>query len=345
MENENKKQEEQYPAVSLIEKNGGSRVLIECPEVNLEVNYSSERGNYADVKAKLIKYGKKLPRGKHVAALIEAGLNVSNYSDNVQKYLEPVKDKLREGLWIYSNLLQSSKGVYVYDDLYELEESELVKKLEEGDKSVRFVPNGYKSGAQNAEEFEKNPLAQAIFGEEGAKRIAKVSKQYSSGYDKNLRLDLGDKNSQIGLRLSSDPENIVVEGSGISNLPDKEIENMEKEIENIKNGMENPRKLIRPDIWDKIVEENKDAWYRAKASGDHGFNAQYQDPNYDLPLAQGIAESAARYWGYKLYSRKIYPWIMVSAHAYSVGDSSEDKDSEEYKLCNSGQLLSLDDFM
>ena len=98
-------------------------------------------------------------------------------------------------LWGFNGILSSpkSKGAFIQDrpsiknGKIIMDESELESKLgsnEENrvvysnDKTIRFVPFGYKLGAQKASELEKNPFVIALAGEEGAEKLAKVSKNY-----------------------------------------------------------------------------------------------------------------------------------------------------------------------
>ena len=54
----------------------------------------------------------------------------------------------------------------------------LIKRLEENDSDVKFVPFGYKTGKQSYRELAKNPYIIARYGEEGADKIAEIASKY-----------------------------------------------------------------------------------------------------------------------------------------------------------------------
>ena len=56
-----------------------------------------------------------------------------------------------------------------------MKRNDLVKRLEGGDKTVRFVPFGYKIEEQSARDLARNKLVIGLAGEEGAEKLAKVA--------------------------------------------------------------------------------------------------------------------------------------------------------------------------
>ena len=145
-------------------------------------------GTYAGVAQEIINAGLALPRGPETASLVGAAFN-----DLSNRYFKEIKQLMdNRWLWVFTrNLCVPQKGVYLYDlcvpqkEVYfhdrtdNLDESELVKRLEAEDKSVRFVPFGFKVGEQTALDLAKNSYVVALFGEEGAEKLAKASEKYS----------------------------------------------------------------------------------------------------------------------------------------------------------------------
>ena len=78
------------------------------------------------------------------------------------------------------------KGVYVVDHppiirgKMSLEESALLRRLENNDHTVRFVPFGYKLGEMTPSKFAKHSLIQAVVGEEGAENLAAVAGTFAA---------------------------------------------------------------------------------------------------------------------------------------------------------------------
>ena len=60
----------------------------------------------------------------------------------------------------------------------QMNKSSLIKRLQEGDGSVKFVPFGFKIREQTWQELEKNPYIQARYGEEGASKIAQIASKH-----------------------------------------------------------------------------------------------------------------------------------------------------------------------
>ena len=73
------------------------------------------------------------------------------------------------------------KGAYIQDDpqirngMPFMDESELVRKLEANDPSVRFVPFGFKVEEMTPTHLAENKYVQALVGEEGAEKLAEMA--------------------------------------------------------------------------------------------------------------------------------------------------------------------------
>lgn len=132
-------------------------------------------GSYVNVAKEISEEGLVLPRGPETASLVGAAFDSLNnrYSKEIKQIMD------RRWFWIFTrNLYIPRTGVYLYDEIDELNESELIHRLGAGDKSVRLVPFGFKIGKQKCLEFAKNDFIVALFGEEGAEKLAKASEKY-----------------------------------------------------------------------------------------------------------------------------------------------------------------------
>ena len=76
------------------------------------------------------------------------------------------------------------KGAYVQDNpqikdgMPFMVESELVKKLEDNDPTVRHAPFGFKTRAMTPIQLARNPYVIALAGEEGAEKLAQVANKH-----------------------------------------------------------------------------------------------------------------------------------------------------------------------
>ncbi len=132
---------------------------------------------YFNVRDSILKDGLSLPTMAETASLLHAAYN----SDD--KYSSEIKQLMKDRfLWSFDKNLYTPKGVYIYPEAIsnskDLEESELVKKLETGDKSIRFVPFGYKTGEMSYLELAKNAYVRALAGDEGAEKLADVADKF-----------------------------------------------------------------------------------------------------------------------------------------------------------------------
>ncbi len=117
-----------------------------------------------------------------------ASLIYSAWQAPKEKYSKEVIDTLKNKLlWSYNGILYVPKeGAYikarpeVKNDKVVMNKSDLVKKLEENDSSVNFVPFGFKIGELTARKLAKNKFIQCLAGEEGAEKLAEVSANYKN---------------------------------------------------------------------------------------------------------------------------------------------------------------------
>lgn len=136
--------------------------------------------NYANVGEEIERDGLATPTMAETASLVHGAFN----SDD--KYSKKIKDIMRkERLWAFTgNLYILNKGVYVKDNpeirdgMPFMEESELVKRLELDDPSVRFVKFGYEIGEMTPLKLGRNKYVIALAGEEGAEKLAEVANKH-----------------------------------------------------------------------------------------------------------------------------------------------------------------------
>ena len=178
--------------IEVREENG--RTYLDVPHLDGKISFlarAKHPGRYAFVAQDLDKANLEQPTMAQNAALI-----YSAWQAPKEQYSRKIINILHiNWFWGFNGILYSpkSKGAFIQDrpviKNYELimKESELENKLgsnEENrvvysnDKAIRFVPFGYKIEEQKASELEKNPFIIALAGEEGAEKLAKVSKKY-----------------------------------------------------------------------------------------------------------------------------------------------------------------------
>lgn len=135
---------------------------------------------YINVGNQIETDGLAKPNMAQTASLIYDAFN----SDN--KYSKEIRDIMENRrLWGFTGILYvPNKGAYVQDNpevrnnRVFMEESELVKKLDSNDASVRFVPFGFNIKDMSSLELSKNSYVIALVGEEGADKLAEVADKH-----------------------------------------------------------------------------------------------------------------------------------------------------------------------
>ncbi|MBI2671189.1 hypothetical protein HYX18_04415 [Candidatus Woesearchaeota archaeon] len=133
---------------------------------------------YAQVGEQIDAAGLQRPTMAETASLVHTAFN----SDD--KYSTEIKQIMKDRwLWVFEkNLYLPGKGVYIYPQpkggIPNMTESELERKLEASDPSVRFVPFGYETGSMSSMKLSKNPYVIALAGEEGAEKLAEVADKF-----------------------------------------------------------------------------------------------------------------------------------------------------------------------
>ncbi len=138
--------------------------------------------NYVNVGNQIIEAGLESPTMAQTANLVYGA-----WENPKEKYSSDIISKLRNNwLWGFNGLLYvPNEGIYIQDrpeiknGRVFMDKNDLVDKLASKDPSVRFVPFGtFKRESQSSLELAKNPFVQALAGEEGADKLARVADNY-----------------------------------------------------------------------------------------------------------------------------------------------------------------------
>lgn len=86
-------------------------------------------------------------------------------------YLPKGNGEIQNGVILETNPQVNNEGLF-------MDKSSLIKRLQNNDELVKFVPFGYKRGEQTGEELIKNPYIIARYGEEGAEKIGEIASKY-----------------------------------------------------------------------------------------------------------------------------------------------------------------------
>ncbi|MCR4327623.1 MAG: hypothetical protein NUV46_03515 [Nanoarchaeota archaeon] len=173
-----------------MEKKIGKSYLKGIPHEGgtLNFQYPVFKGTYGKVAELIDSEGLKRPTSSEVASLVyDAWKNPKGEAESeiikILKnnwfweftgnfYLPKSNEEVNNGVILVSN-------PNIINGKLSMDKSSLIKRLNENDPSVKFVPFGYKIESQNSKELEKNPHILARYGEEGAEKLAEVSKKYS----------------------------------------------------------------------------------------------------------------------------------------------------------------------
>ncbi|MFA5175985.1 MAG: hypothetical protein WC413_01855 [Candidatus Nanoarchaeia archaeon] len=163
--------------------------LTEIPHKgkNLTFQYPSFRGPYGIVAEQIDKEGLRRPSSAEIASLVYDVIQNPN-----KKYESKILEILRNDfLWEFTGNLclpksgsEISNGIIIEqnptikDRELIMNKSSLIKRLNENDPKVKFVPFGFKTEEQTAIELGKNLYNIAKYGEEGAEKVAEFASKY-----------------------------------------------------------------------------------------------------------------------------------------------------------------------
>jgi len=137
---------------------------------------------YANVGEAITQAGLARPTMTNTVNLVSAAFN----SDD--KHSKEIQEIMRERwLWGFTGSLYiPQEGVYIQDNpqirngMPFMEKSELVRKLEANDPSIRFVPFGFKTEEMSSLQLATNSYVIALAGKEGAEKLAEVADKYKN---------------------------------------------------------------------------------------------------------------------------------------------------------------------
>ena len=165
------------------------KTYLTVPHESRELTFQhpSFSGTYGNVANQVDKEGLKRPISSETSSLV-----YDAFQNPEGEYESQVISILRNNwfleftgnLYLPKSNEEVSNGVIIEDDptianrRLNMDKQTLIKRLQADDKSVRFVPFGYKIGAQTPKELGKNPYIIARYGKEGAEKIAKIASQF-----------------------------------------------------------------------------------------------------------------------------------------------------------------------
>ena len=165
------------------------RTYLTVPHGNGEITFQHPlfRGTYGDVANQVGKEGLKRPISSETSSLVCDAFQNPN-----GEYESQILNVLKSNwLWEFTGNLylpksseEVSDGVLLEDypqiinGRLTINKVSLIKRLQANDKSVRFVPFGYKIGEQTSKELGENLYIVARYGEEGAEKIARIASKF-----------------------------------------------------------------------------------------------------------------------------------------------------------------------
>jgi hypothetical protein len=153
----------------------------------ISFEYPAYRGGYGDVAENIDNAGLKKPFSQEIASLLYDSWRNPNGEYESKIINIPINDGILEfsgNLYVPRSNKEVSGGLIIENNpkiangRLVMNEDSLVKRLEENDPLVKFVPFGFKMGKQLPGELEKNPYIIAKYGEEGAHKLAEISSRY-----------------------------------------------------------------------------------------------------------------------------------------------------------------------
>ena len=159
---------------------GKTKLIVNHQNKDLAFLHPSYCPNtYAKVKEQIEQDNLRPANMAETASLVHAAFN----SDD--KYSEEIKQIMKDRwLWVFTGALYTPKLGYIQDNpetrngMPYMDESDLIKKLEAKDPSVRTFNYGYKTGKMSPAELVRNEYVQALAGEEGAEKLADVASKF-----------------------------------------------------------------------------------------------------------------------------------------------------------------------
>ena len=131
-----------------------------------------QRPNSAQT-ASLVRDASQNPKGEYESQIIKILNDLLLWEFTGNLYLPKSNEEVNNGVILETNPQIINKNL-------SMNKQSLIKRLQNNDPLVKFVPFGYKIGEQNLIELQRNPYIIARYGEEGAQKIAEIASKYKS---------------------------------------------------------------------------------------------------------------------------------------------------------------------
>jgi len=183
-----RKKEEELKESELEEELSKTKIIV--PHKGEEINFqypSIKKGTYSLVNSSCDPSNLSMPTSAETASLFYAALqkkyekHEAHILDLLKKYpfceatanliLPKSNDEIDNGIILETN-------PSIVNGKLSMDKTSLVKRLQNNDPLVKFVPFGFKLWKQTWQELEKNEYILARYGEEGAEKLAKLASEY-----------------------------------------------------------------------------------------------------------------------------------------------------------------------
>ncbi len=135
-------------------------------------------GNYQKVMGNISQEGLLRPTTGQTLSLVALALQNLD-----EKHCKTILSKLtNQYLWTSTENLYGEKDVIVYDNVngqMPSDRASLVKRMKDGDETVRAVPYGFQTGSQSVSDLIKNPYIIAQVGNLPLEVVAEIAKKVS----------------------------------------------------------------------------------------------------------------------------------------------------------------------
>jgi len=141
-------------------------------------------GTYAEVGKQIDSQGLARPTFVQIVSLVH-----SAWQNPENKYSKEIIQTLKDGcFWGFNGILYvPNEGAYIQDvpkvvnGSVSMDKSDLVKRLEANDPSVRFAEFGFETGEHlSARDLANNEFVIGLVGKEGAYKLAEIAGKYSN---------------------------------------------------------------------------------------------------------------------------------------------------------------------
>jgi len=194
------------------------------------VHPSYGRDTYANVGLQIEQADLIRPTMSQITSLAHASCN-TNYpiegrltteEERQERYAKEIKQMMWDALNLgfTGSHYVPNKGAYIQDDpqirngMPFMEESELVRKLEANDPSVRFVPFGFRVGKMTPAQLAENEYIRGLVGDEGAEKLAEMASKHRNDPVLYSFESVNEPSTRVSaLRFDSFIGNLVVNGA------------------------------------------------------------------------------------------------------------------------------------